>query len=308
MAINLVCALPVLIWNWQHGWITVRHVAGDAKAGAGWSPAVLDFLGSQALLLNPIFFIGMIWAAIAFWRRSRRAPKLVFLFCMGAPLFLVYLLYSFHSSIQPNWIAPSVLPLFCLMVGYWDTRLRLGSKPVKIALLAGLALGLPVVIVAHDTELIAKFTGHRLPVNKDPLHRARGWREVAGLVQADRRELLTEGKPVFVIAAHYRLAAEISFYMADAQARNSEKPLVYCRRSAVPVDQFYFWPGYSSDSRQGQNALFVMELDRDDPRPKNAPASLLKEFDSVNDLGIREVMDHGRVLWRLQFFACRGLK
>ena len=30
LLVNLVCALPVLIWNWQHHWITVTHVAGNA--------------------------------------------------------------------------------------------------------------------------------------------------------------------------------------------------------------------------------------------------------------------------------------
>ncbi len=33
---NLVCALPVLIWNAQNGWITVSHVANDAGAGQPW--------------------------------------------------------------------------------------------------------------------------------------------------------------------------------------------------------------------------------------------------------------------------------
>ena len=27
LALNLLLALPVVIWNWQHQWITVTHVA-----------------------------------------------------------------------------------------------------------------------------------------------------------------------------------------------------------------------------------------------------------------------------------------
>jgi membrane-associated phospholipid phosphatase len=304
LLINVVFAVPVLIWNQQHGWITVQHVAGDAKAGQGWSPAVLDFLASEALLLNPVFFVPMIWAAIAFWRRSRHNPKLVYLFSMGAPLFLGYFIYSFHSRLQPNWIAPSVLPLFALLVAYGDTQWRLGTKYLSRALIVGLALGLPVVIIGHQTELIGKFTGHLLPVNQDPLHRARGWTDVAGLVAKTRTELLFEGKPVFIIAAHYRLAGELSFYLPEA--RQSEPPLVYCRASRFPVDQFYFWPGYSQ--RKGENAIFVLELDRNDLKPKSPPPQLAEEFESVTDLGIHRVLDHGRVLWPLQLFACRNLK
>src|SRR6185369_3620230 len=101
--------------------------------------------------LNPVFFVATVWAAIAFWRRSRRNPLLVYFFSMGAPLFLVYFFWSFHSRILPNWIVPSVLPLFCLMVGYWDTQWRLGVRSLKGALVAGLVIGLAAVIICHDT-------------------------------------------------------------------------------------------------------------------------------------------------------------
>lgn len=157
LLINLVCALPVLLWNAQRHWITIAHVANDAGRGSGWPWPPFkyagEFLGVEALLLNPIFFAGMIWAAIAFWRRGRHNPRLVYFFSMGAPLFLAYLLWSFHSRIFPNWIAPSVLPLLCLMVAYWDTRWRLGAPKIKPWLTAGLLAGFAVVIVAHNTDL-----------------------------------------------------------------------------------------------------------------------------------------------------------
>src|SRR6266850_1062260 len=42
--INLLCALPVLIWNQQHAWITVQHVAENAGADTRWQPT-LKYLG-----------------------------------------------------------------------------------------------------------------------------------------------------------------------------------------------------------------------------------------------------------------------
>ena len=139
---NLICALPVLIWNWQHHWITMTDVAGNAGLASKWRPTLRylgEFIGAEAGLLNPIFFVALVWAAIAFWRRGRYDPRLVYFFSMGAPPFLVFLLYSFHSRILPNWIAPAVLPLFCLMVIYWDARWRLGAARIKPWLNAGLA-------------------------------------------------------------------------------------------------------------------------------------------------------------------------
>jgi hypothetical protein len=88
---------PVLIWNAQHQWITAAHVADNAQLGKQWSPTLkyfVEFIGAEAALLNPIYFVAMIWAGIAFLRRGRHNPRLVYFFSMGTPLFLSYLLFT----------------------------------------------------------------------------------------------------------------------------------------------------------------------------------------------------------------------
>jgi hypothetical protein len=309
LLVHLVCALPVLIWNQQHHWVTVGHVADDARVGQPWVPTLRylgEFLASEIGLLNPVFFVGMVWAAIVFWRRGRHHPLLIYFFSMGAPLFLTYLLYTFHSRVLPNWIAPSVLPLFCLMVAWWDTRWRLGSTRIKPWLMTGLSLGFVLVLVGHNTDLIPKLTGHYLPVNKDPLHRVRQWSEVARVAGEARQELLAEAKPVFIIADHYGLVGEISFYLPEARAAVTQNPIVFYKSSVVPRNQFFYWPGYLD--RKGENAIYVCELDRDDPKPGPIPEFLTQEFESVTDLGVRNVMYHHQVLRPLRIIACRGLR
>jgi membrane-associated phospholipid phosphatase len=309
LLLNVVCALPVLIWNAQHGWITVTHVAQDGGMGTPWRPTLKylgDFLASETGLLNPVFFVATLWAAIAFWRRGRHDPRLVYFFSMGAPLFLAYLAQTGRSRVLPNWIAPSVVPLFCFMVIYWDTRWRLGAARIKPWLISGLTLGFALVVVCHNTDLLPRLTGWRLPVNADPLHRVRGWSDVARVVGDARQDLLKEGKPVFIIAGHYGLVGEISFYLPEAKAAVTKDPLVFYRHSPVPDTQFYFWPGY--ENRKGQNAIYVRELDRDRKSDPPEPPFLAKEFDSVTLLGVSNVLYHGRVLWPLQLYACRGLR
>jgi membrane-associated phospholipid phosphatase len=309
LLVNLVCSLPVLIWNWQHGWITVTHVAGDAGLTSAWKPTLRylgEFIGAEAGLLNPIFFVATVWAAIALWRRGRHDPRLIYFLSMGAPPFLVYMLYSFRSRILPNWIAPSVLPLFCLMVTYWDTRWRLGVKRIKPWLSAGLALGLVAVVLGHDTDLIKKATGLMLPVNQDPLHRVRGWREVAWVTGEARQQLLAEGKPVFIIGDHYSFVGEIAFYLPEARTNVATNPLVFYRKDSRAINQFHFWLGY--EDHKGQNAIFVRELDRDHPRPSPVPREVEQQFESVAEVGVTNVLYHGRVLWPVQIFACRGLR
>jgi 4-amino-4-deoxy-L-arabinose transferase-like glycosyltransferase len=310
LLINIALSAPVLIWNSQHHWITVTHVAENAGAGKPWHPTLkyfADFIGVEFGLLNPVFFAGAAFAAFAFWRRHRNNPYMVYFFSMGAPLFLAYLLQSFRSRVQPNWIAPAVLPLFCVMVIYWDIRVRLGTRWVRHFVKSGLLLGAILVILGHDTNIIKRVTGYYLPVKLDPLHRVREWDKIAQTIDTARVQLLSEGKPVFIIADNYGLAGELTFYLPEAKQNVTGTPLVYYQSSLVPENQFFFWPGYNI--RKGENAIYVRELDRAKPQPHEAPERLVREFESVTDLGVTNVMYHEQFLLRpFQLFACRGVR
>lgn len=315
LLINALCSLPVLVWNAQRGWPTVSHVVMDnAKLGKSWTltfKPLLEFVGGEFGLLNPVFFIGIILAAIAFFRRHRDDVRLAFFFSMGAPLFLVYLVWTLRARVQLNWIAPAILPLVCLMVFYWHRRWNEGMRPVKTWLTIGLVLGFVGVGFMHETDFIRKLAGQPLPVKSDPMRRVRGWKDAAKAVSQARAKLLAEGKPVFVIGDHYGITGLMSFYLPESRKHIKESPLVYCLSSDRPRNQFYFWDGYSI-SRQGQNAIFVTETKLPDasgkPVPESAPARLLSEFESVTDLGITEIKYRNRVFHSIQIFECRNLR
>ena len=167
LMINLLCALPVLIWNYQHGWITVEHVAGDGNLQRAWdfSPAglwhnftrySLSFVGAELVILNPFFVIPALWAAVVFWQRKRRNTLLVYFFSMAVPITVCYFLLTFHSGVQPNWIVPAVLPLFCLAVVYWDERWRAGLRTIRVLAFLRDGRGLPGGHLAAQYELDRK--------------------------------------------------------------------------------------------------------------------------------------------------------
>jgi 4-amino-4-deoxy-L-arabinose transferase-like glycosyltransferase/membrane-associated phospholipid phosphatase len=334
LLIFLVCTTPVIIWNAQHGWITVHHVAGNAGLGSPWKPTLRffrDFLFVEAGLLNPIFFAGALWAMFAFWKQPRHKMSGLWLyfFCMGAPVFLGYWLYSFHSRILPNWIAPAVVPMFCLMVAYWDERRQAGSRLVKPFLAIGLALGFFAVAILFQSNLIGKVAGQLLPGEKDPLRRVRAWQPTAALVEGEREKLEAEGKPAFIIADHYGMTGLFTFYLPQAKAALQSGPLVYCVDSDEPLNQLFFWPDYDYRAqRQGQNAIYVTELDpyplepgwlwkwlthqtvgyATVPPPLPKPPRMLREFESVTDLGEFEIKIGKRVFRRLHLWECYNLK
>lgn len=355
LLIFLICTLPVVIWNSQHGWITVSHVAGNAGLHGQWTAKnamshFLEFIGVETLILNPIFFIAAIWAMVACWKRRAERPLWLFFFCMSAPVLLGHLFYSLHSRILPNWIAPAVPPVFCLMALYWSDRLRasvplagrtkwfcrrdarqrvIGARWIKPLFAASLLSGLLAVTFMYDSNLVGKITGQLLPAEKDPSRRVRAWKPTAALVGEAREKLAAEGKPTFIIADNYGLTGLLSFYLPEAKAALKSQPLVYSVDSDQPANQFYFWPEYAYRAhRQGQNAIFVDEMDNYPleagwvwkwlthqpvnyakiPAPVAAPAQIAQEFESVTDLGEHEIQIGNRVFRRVHLWACYHLK
>jgi membrane-associated phospholipid phosphatase/4-amino-4-deoxy-L-arabinose transferase-like glycosyltransferase len=305
LLVNALCAVPVLIWNAQHGWVTLTHLGERAGLDTRWRPTLQfarDFVLAEAGLLHPVFLVAAVWAAIAFWKRPRKNALPVYFFSMGAPLFMFYFLYTLRARVQPNWIAPSVVPLFCLMAAYWDTRWRAGLRAVKTWLAASLIVGLPVVVVFHDTDLIGKIFGRALTPKFDPLTRVRAYREMARVVGQARMKLLAEGKPVFIIGSHYGITSLVTFYLPEAKAGVPNDPLVYALSSDKAENQFYFWPGY--ENRKGQNAIFFQEAHTRQPPPER----IEKEFESVTDLGIQDIRYRDRVFHQIQLFECRDLR
>ncbi len=304
LAVSLVCLLPVVIWNAQHDWITLSHLADRGGLDQSWQPTaryLVDFLIAEVGLLNPNFFAGSIGAAIGVWRSHRGDPFRVYLFSMGVPLVLFYLIYTLRGRVQPNWIAPAILPLFCLMVVDWEKRWRAGARSVIRWFAAAVFLGLLVVIPVHAPRLLKKVTFGALPAKFNPLRRVLGWQETAALVGQARSELAKEGQPVFVIGDHYGITSLLSFYIPEAREAIPADRLVYYQSSDRPKNQFWFWPGYQM--RKGENAIYVAEVKEAEP----CPARLQREFRSVTDLGVREIRQSGAVLHKIQLFACRGL-
>ena len=322
-----LCTVPVIVWNIQHGWITAHHVAGDAGLHSQWHPTLRylrDFLGSEFVLLNPLFFIGTIWVMFGFWKFRRERPLWLYFFCMGAPVFLGHLLWSFYSRILPNWIAVSILPMFCLMVVYWDERRRV-AKPFFVT---AIVLGIFTIAIIYQGRLIDKIAGQPLPGEMDPSRRVRAWDTEAMLVENAREQLASKGKPAFIIAGHYGITGEYSFYIPQAAAALKSGPLVYSMDSDEPMNQFYFWPEYNyREHRKGQNAIFVAEADfykfekgwiwkwlahqpinRTVPQPATLPPQIAQEFESVTDLGEQDVKIGDRVFHRVHLWACYNLK
>jgi 4-amino-4-deoxy-L-arabinose transferase-like glycosyltransferase len=113
-AVALVVAAPVLIWNAEHDWASVRYQGDHGFGGLSfsWLPALRVFFG-QLLLLTPYVIVCSIKGPS---RRSQsplaRIPQAAFW-----PLFLLLEGLAFGKQMLPHWVAPAfwmMLPLLTL--------------------------------------------------------------------------------------------------------------------------------------------------------------------------------------------------
>jgi 4-amino-4-deoxy-L-arabinose transferase-like glycosyltransferase len=277
--------------------VTLTHLNERAGLDQQWTfrrGFILDFVLAEFGLLNPIFLGLVIWAGLKFWKA--RTPLQTFLFCMGGPLFLGYLIYTVRARVQPNWIAPSVLPLFALAATFIEPRWDEVKRAVRPLLKCGFIIGFVVVVFLHDTNLTEKIFSFDLPAKIDPSARVRGWSTLAKTIQDER----AKANARFVVGAHYGVTSLLTFYTPETRKAPRNNGLFYALATEKPVSQFYFWPNYLG--RVGEDALFVQ---REGATP---PAELEKQFEQVEDLGMREIQYRGRTLHKIHLYACRKLR
>jgi hypothetical protein len=294
--VSFLAFIPIVVWNQQHNWITLTHLNERSGLHEPWRfrPNFLtDFLGAELGLLNPIFVILTIYAIAKLWKN--RTPIQTFLLGMGAPLFLGYLAYTIRARVQPNWIAPAILPLFALAAIHWENLWPAVRSWLRPTLRWGFAFGIVLVVFLHDTNLTDKIFGFWLPAKIDPLTRVRAWSTMTKLVQEERQKANAD----FIIGAHYGITSLLTFYTPEARRVAANNNLIYTVATERPVNQYYFWPNYLA--RSGQTALLVQRAGGD-PAPE-----LRRQFETIEDLGIRHIEYRGRTLHSIQLYACRNL-
>lgn len=257
-AIAFAIFAPNVIWNARHGWATFEKQFGRV-ADAEWTLRFLvEFLGGQIGLLNPLTFVLFIAGLALVWRKvgdgageSRRL-----LASLAAPLIAYFLSHSLHDRVQANWIAP-LFPLFVLMAADAAANARptaeWAAKLVGSSRAWAVPLGLMLTALVYVQAMFAP-----LPVagRSDPTALLAGWRQLsADVTDAARRE-----KAAFVLTQGYALTGLLKAYVP----------------SDLPVTQYnerYRW-AYDATVREpdhGAVGLYVVEERRSNdtgPRPR----------------------------------------
>ncbi len=191
-ATALLIFLPNLLWNADHGWVSLLK---QGSRTAGFEPAraaqyFAELCAGQIGLATPIIFILIIFGV---WRLGPAHPLLWLTVIPG----LVFLEHVVSGRVQANW--PAVLyPSGCLAAAASPLpRLRRWFGPA-------LGLGLTLTALTYDQALGAPFP---LPPRTDPTAlQFAGWGQLA----ADAQNAAARQHAAFITSDEYATAAEIA--------------------------------------------------------------------------------------------------
>ncbi|HSW62662.1 MAG TPA: glycosyltransferase family 39 protein [Dissulfurispiraceae bacterium] len=298
LLISLIVFSPVVLWNMQHDWVTVRHTAGQAHIAAGMQISLKtfgEFLGSQIIIVTPVLFVLMV---IALCRRRMPGADLQhqFLFWFAVPIIVFFLLKSVQGKVQPNWAMTGYVTALVAVCGsfwFWLGRSAETSLRNRRVFVTGALLALIVTTFAH---IVPATTW--LPVKMDPSQRLRGWKQIGAEVGRLRAELASQGS-VLIFSDSYQVASELAFYVTG-------RPVTYCINNGRRMNQYDFWPDMNAAAGQARsagavNGIYVRI------GPGEPPELVLKAFQRVEKKVIT-VYDKGRTLREYGVFLCYGFR
>jgi len=283
----LACTTPIVIWNHQHEWITVRHLLerGDLT-GEIEGLSVLSFLafvGLQSGVVWPLFFFALIPAFGSKYLRNAYPTQYRFLVALFLPLFLFYALLSFNNDPgEANWTAPCYIAGAPLLTAAWlhwaDTRPR-----YRRYALASIASAVVFSVLFYVLTQVS------FPQGKDPFRRIRGWESFGTQIAA----LHSEHDASFTICRSYQFAAHAAFY--DPEQKQS-----YVQTAHRANSQFEFWTTHTEDHPRA-NAIYV------DTKSNQVPPSVQREFSSVELVRVASSEYRGQPVREFYFYLCRDM-
>ncbi|MEA3413141.1 MAG: glycosyltransferase family 39 protein [Pseudomonadota bacterium] len=203
---------PVIIWNWQHDWIsfTFQLNQGFAQVSQPRASRLLEYLALQFGIMSPTIFVAFLVYSVFALRIVIRERNTAFLFLlvMSWPIILFFAVTTwFGERAEGNWPAPGYLAGIILT---WIVFRMVFSTQRGHRWFMGtciiVALVLNVLVRAH---LAWPFLP--VPAEADPLRKFASWPALGERVAEIARSTPTE-KGYFLVADGGPKVAEIVFY------------------------------------------------------------------------------------------------
>jgi 4-amino-4-deoxy-L-arabinose transferase-like glycosyltransferase len=193
----LLMFAPALIWNAEHGWVSLLFQGGRAEGRFNPFGPVASLAGG-ALFMLPWIWLPLMLCGYQTWRRGPADPGRWLLFCLAAPPIVFFTAVSLWSHVLFHWAAPGYLLLLPLL-GEAIAR-RLVDSRTRRSIRRWLAATAAIVVVGVAfvaSEVRFDWLPAIVPLAKDPAVDAVDWTSLRQ--ELARRGLL--GRPGLVVAA-----------------------------------------------------------------------------------------------------------
>ncbi|MGF1656182.1 MAG: ArnT family glycosyltransferase [Verrucomicrobiales bacterium] len=239
---------PPIIWNAEHNWITVTHLAERSAVGEavdrGWDPWQLPiFIGLHAGVYSPLVFLGFVVALVWCLQRAQHQIEARVSLCFVLPILATYSIISIFKAGEANWTLPGMVTLGLFAVPAWLQFIeRHGAWRWPAA--AALALALLMSASVVNTDFL-RALGAPWPYERDPSTRLRAWQsssEALALVREEFEKRLQAES--FLIANKYGTAAALEFYLPTWLPARPGHPKIYTPGGPSIQNQYAFWGRY----------------------------------------------------------------
>lgn len=181
--LSVLMFLPVLIYNYQHGWeslaFQINRRMSVAVLSSGFPGGVIEFVLGHGLLYAPGVMI-LVLAAILVGLRGGQPGKegLHLIVLTSAPLLVYFFYYSFRARVEGNWTMP-VWPVLTLAAAYVAVSFRPRAVVLKtlraIIVWPIVPIGVAVTVLVYVQAVFQPFSLEAIDRTRD-MH---GWRDAA---------------------------------------------------------------------------------------------------------------------------------
>jgi Dolichyl-phosphate-mannose-protein mannosyltransferase len=302
-AISLLAIIPSLIWNWQHNFVTFRHVHAtilgyhQKELGATYLKQgnLLDFFGAQGGLLSPIFFIFLLIAYLYLFRKSLTRP-LAFCATVTGSLLLIYTTISYFQKMQGNWCV-FAYPTGVVFLAWFMLE---GISWGKVWLYLGLIAAFLQNLILYTVPKIQAEDLFYVPYKLNIFRHYMGWNRLGELLT----QIGYDPQQNFLFSDRYQMSSIMSFYS------RGQKRAYFLNLLGLRQNQFCFWPGMAEEQK-GKTGFFVITENAPACKKWNEPfiqgleKQLLNYFSKVEFIGIKPLFEaNGVVVKEALIFKC----
>ncbi|MCL4477905.1 MAG: glycosyltransferase family 39 protein [Deltaproteobacteria bacterium] len=244
--IALIIFTPVIVWNIQHNFASVRFELVSRNPNFHLSiNKFFTFLGSQVGLVSPFIYFLILYAiyyGFKVWQRDKNKTYL-FLSIFSIVIVSFFFAVSFVVDEKPNWALMGYIPAVIIMIQLSYDMYQ--KKGYRFYLWLALSIALLFTMLIH-IQLYYPLIPLK-PADTDLTNDLYGWHTAGKAVMKAYDELSKQGK-TFIFTHKYQLSSQLAFNAPG-------QPQVYTSNNTG--DSYHDWGMNVTKKLIGWNAVYI---------------------------------------------------